>query len=265
MYIFLEEPYLNDNYHLKREQEFIQILQEKFNLTNYYGIKIDNNRYSFERKHVSLMCSRKVYKFDEQGNLLNKYNSFLEAAKDNNMRTTGIHQSIKNQIKGGGYLWGLDPKLNYFYKNKKGMHEAKKCYLYDLIGNFIKEFDCIRDMEKFLNLKPGVGATAIQRKTIIKKKWRAFYERINSLPVKPTPHCSISVDIYKNNGFLITCSTIKNACEFLNVTPIFFKRRRKNIPIKIKCDFGLLSCIYSSISDLIKFINFTPLFFKDFI
>jgi hypothetical protein len=86
--------------------------------------------------------------------------------------------------------------------------DSKKCYQYDLDGNFIKQWDCMSDITRELNFSLGIISRCCSGKTRTAHKFRWFYiyqgKKIQSIKIKECIN-----NIKNNNLFLMLKLTIE--------------------------------------------------------
>lgn len=145
-----------------------------------------------------------VYKYDaETGKFIERYESMVEAAKDNDV----LIQQIQNAVK-GGYL------ADKYYYSKELMEEyhgepklsikGKTVYVYDLNGNFITELPTSNDIKTFLNAKHINAVTNAMR---IKRPYHGYQlslEKVDKLePTTDKKNIKKSVGRYSLSGELL--------------------------------------------------------------
>lgn len=83
----------------------------------------------------------KVYQYDSEGNYLNEYLSFADAALQLNCDYTLISYAVRKKSKAKGYFWNTDKvdKLNLDNYNL-GLNHEIKVYCYLKTGEYYKEF-----------------------------------------------------------------------------------------------------------------------------
>ncbi len=93
--------------------------------------------------------SKKVGKYDLEGNLLEEYSSLRDASEKNNLCMKNISSCAREVSKtAGGFIWkylgkSYQPKIVVENKDRR-----KKVYQYDFEGNFIKEWESMSQAEK---------------------------------------------------------------------------------------------------------------------
>lgn len=95
----------------------------------------------------------KVYQYDLEGNYINEYKSFADAALELNCDYTLISYAVRKKAKAKGYLWNTDkvPKLNLANYNL-GLNHQIKIYCYLKTGEFYKEYNNQTIASKELNI-----------------------------------------------------------------------------------------------------------------
>lgn len=126
---------------------------------------------------ANTQSERKVIQYNEEGNIVNIYNSVLEAARSVNGLSSSIWSSLTSGGSRYGYFWGRegDKKPNF---HKIIRPQNKKIYQYDKDNNFIQEFTSAAEAARSLNSTDSSGilkACKGQRKTALGFIWS--YER----------------------------------------------------------------------------------------
>jgi group I intron endonuclease len=113
-------------------------------------LRISNKRYEDSKTEeqklndILIQDCKSVYQYDIDMNLINIYPSINNASKINNLSHGNISKCCKNKVKMvGGYVWRFEGDLTPVSFNKGG-DKFKPIYQYDLNGNFIKEYENIK-------------------------------------------------------------------------------------------------------------------------
>ena len=126
---------------------------------------------------ANTQSERKVIQYDEEGNIVNTYNSVLEAARCVNGLSSSIWSGLTSGGSRYGYFWGREGgKKPNFHKIIRPQN--KKIYQYDKDNNFIQEFTSAAEAARSLNSTNSSGilkACKGQRKTALGFIWS--YER----------------------------------------------------------------------------------------
>ncbi len=95
----------------------------------------------------------KVYQYDLEGNYLNEYCSFADAALQLNCDYTLISYAVRKKSKAKGFFWNTDKveKLDLSNYNL-GENHSIKTYCYLKTGEFYKEFNTQEEAARELNL-----------------------------------------------------------------------------------------------------------------
>lgn len=126
---------------------------------------------------ANTQSERKVIQYDEEGNIINTYNSVLEAARGVGGLSSSIWSSLTSGGSRYGYFWGRegDKKPNF---HKIVRPQIKKIYQYDKNNNFIKEYNNAAEAARSLNSDSASSILKVckgQRKTALGYIWS--YER----------------------------------------------------------------------------------------
>jgi hypothetical protein len=164
-----------------------------------------------------------VYKFDLEGNLLKKYSSVSEASKDVTCSYSSIihcAQEKENLTKSaGGFQWSYSSTITKYHSKK-----FKKIYVYDIEGNYLKEYDSMKEIciKMFSNKKfiDGLINRICKNKSASIEGYRFSYEKLdkldNSLLLKIGKNYPI-VQYNKKKEKLKVWNTIKHASEELKL------------------------------------------------
>ncbi len=109
----------------------------------YYFCEVKDDNYSKAR--LRYVEGRSICKYNgETGKFIQKYNSQIEAERDN--PTSNISKSLKQKSTcKGGFLWSLEELPKYACKKK---NEKRSVGKYDLQGNLIKIYESATAAEK---------------------------------------------------------------------------------------------------------------------
>lgn len=145
---------------------------------------------------------QKVYQYNSYGELLNVYSDWIEACEQLNISTTELKKNLfgKNLRFKKYVLRNENDKFDKFPRSK----ELQPITIYDLQGNFIKNFECIIDAEKFLNVPRGEVLKTIKRGGSCKNYLISFYgEKINR-------------KVYQWNKTILMCDSLGNVIKEFN-------------------------------------------------
>lgn len=94
---------------------------------------------------------KEIYQFDLKGNFIKKYNSIYLAAKELDISVSNIRHAAEENEKltrtAGGYFWRYTQTIDFEPDRRN-----TKIYLYDIEGNFIKEYDSYRECAEDLKM-----------------------------------------------------------------------------------------------------------------
>lgn len=101
----------------------------------------------------------KVYQFDLYGNLLNTYESVVMAAKLNEINYKTLLSTIHSKGCTKDCHWSYESKIDVTdYKHRTYL----KYYIYDIDGDFVKEFDTCDEITSFLKTNTGNLSRAVK-------------------------------------------------------------------------------------------------------
>lgn len=129
-------------------------------------------RYSGDKPPIEYKNNKikSVIQYDLSGNYIKKYNSIVEAAKLTNSNSSRISACCNNKIKSSNnYIWKYEETFIDKYIDNK--HNKKMIDQYDLLGNYIKTYNSIREAERENNIININHCLSSKRKTAGGFKW----------------------------------------------------------------------------------------------
>lgn len=132
-----------------RETFYIKELSNcGYKLVNHDKLLSFNNSYTSEGQHKN---TKKVYEYDSETlNLIKEWDSLKQVINEKNVSYSALSCAISRKTKCVGNYWSLQ-KMNK-YALKVNIDRGKKCYRYDLFGNFIDEFKSIAEASRVLKI-----------------------------------------------------------------------------------------------------------------
>lgn len=109
---------------------------------------------------VPPITAKKVYQFSLEGNLLAEYESLTEASIKYECSSSSIGSAVLDKTPSMGYLWAETDSINV--DDFKINENKVKCYLYDIDGNYLQEFESITKCAEFLEIKMETLSTYIK-------------------------------------------------------------------------------------------------------
>lgn len=180
---------------------------------------LTSKRQNKKRNHV-IATSKQIYQFNLSGSFVKRYDSFTQAAVENNVSAGNIHRFIKgNSAHVGGFLWSLTPILP---KIKEDLSK-KKVDQYNEFGIFIKSWDSILEAGIALNIKPNTISMAINnylnRKSAGGFIWAFGGSKVYLSNVSQIRHTAGIDQFSTDNEFIKHWDTLKEVGKALNVSP----------------------------------------------
>ena len=102
----------------------------------------DKNKVVVKRKKIRK--TKKVWQYDLNGKFIKEFNSTKEATAELGISAGNIRSAISERISAGGFLWRR-PSDDKNKVIKRKTRKFKKVLQYDLKGNFIKEFNSVKE------------------------------------------------------------------------------------------------------------------------
>lgn len=132
-----------------RETYYIKLLSNcGYELVNHEKMFTFNYSYSSIGQHKN---TKKIYEYDSNTLLLIKeWDSLKEVTLKKNISYSSLSCSITRKNKCVGNYWSLKKMEKYDLKEK--IDKGKKCYRYDLNGNYIDEYSSIAEASRSLKI-----------------------------------------------------------------------------------------------------------------
>lgn len=160
-----------------------------------------------------------VYKYLPSGKLIETYESLLEASKANNTTPSALVNAIQGQS-----LYRKEYYYSYqlyetFVPKPRIILKNKKFYLYDLEGNFIREYANCDELKTFMGVKSNSSISdVINRRNGLYKDWQIKTEYFDKIPSIKNKSKSKKVNVYNKEGeFIKTCESVTKAAKEFNV------------------------------------------------
>lgn len=227
----------------QKEKEFISKL--KTTKPDGYNVhKASNNKYVLGHP-----TNVPLYKFDLNGNFIEYFSSIREAQIS--LGVTIINKKMREACNNGfiykGYRWSYDNIYNSDYlKNKieicqeKGKSRSKKVFQFDLDGNFIKEWNSIREAtQNISNSKHKATGSPISN--VCNGKMSQAYGYIwsysrNVSKIDNSHSRTKKVKQYdKHFNYIRTFLSVKEACDTIGAN---------NVPTICNCCKGKINTAY---------------------
>lgn len=141
-----------------------------------------------------------LYKFDDNGNLCNVYNTVKDAAKDakSNMRLILNAIAGKSKSKGFYYSYNEDFKIDSHVYDK-----VTNVYLYDLNGTFFKAFSSPKECANYFNDEKTSRLYAALRTGGLYKGYQVSKEKVGFMKSIEKSNAPKKVAQYDLNNNLI--------------------------------------------------------------
>ena len=161
---------------------------------------------------------KKVYKYDKFGKLLEKYNSITEAANKNNSTVGKLTTAIQGQNFVNKQFYYSYYLYNEFKPKQKQSLRGKKFYLYNLEGKYLREFQNLRELMSFMNVKSNSSVhDVINRRNGLYKDYQIKLEKFDSVSPITNHNTRKAVDVYDKTGmFIKTCESVQEAGREFN-------------------------------------------------
>lgn len=144
----------------------------------------------------------RVYQYDKNGNYLNEYESFADAALQLECDYTLISYAVRKKAKAKGYFWNTDKvdKLDLSNYNL-GLNHSNKVFFYSLDGKFLGGFKTQASCERKIGIYSGTIRKACILGVPVKNKYYISYIKANSYDKARTEYLKTrSVFKYNSDG-----------------------------------------------------------------
>lgn len=115
-----------------------------------------NNKESYRRgrKNAKQKMCKPVLQYDKKGVFIKRYNSSIEAEEQTGISANNIRSAaVGIQKTAGGYQWTFEDVAPPGLYAPKTLNDKKPVRQFDLDGNFIAEYESLREAAKAVGLK----------------------------------------------------------------------------------------------------------------
>ncbi len=204
-----------------------QLNNKEIYYISYYN-SLNPNGYNLTKggDSASLNSMSKIDQYDFNGNLINTFNS-LQDAKEifaaSAKASTNIGAACKGEsMTAYGYVWRYHNEPFDKYPIRENDYNRIKIDQYSIDGKYIKTFNSASDAGKSLNkiTKSGKGQSSHiinccigKRKTAYGYTWRYHNDSFDKYPVQPQKTGKIVNQYSKDNKFIKTYHSIREASK----------------------------------------------------
>lgn len=186
---------------------------------NYFGY-FWSRKESIDIENFSKGDAKKiVYQYLPNGKLYNTFQSLLEASK-----AIGTTPAILTTAIQGQTLYRKEYYYSYqlydtFIPKPKKFVAGNKFYLYDLEGNFIREFKNHIELKAFMGVKSNSSISdVINRRNGLYKNWQITIEYFDKIPPAKNKSKAKKVKVFDKEGnFIKVCDSVAKAAKEFNV------------------------------------------------
>lgn len=198
-----------------------------------YGYNVSEGGENVIKKYgKSLHTNKKVYQYSFSGCYIRYFNSLVEAVEFLNIEnihgTTNISSCARENGRNSsayGYIWSykyLGKKIKEYNLKESYTHNSIKVYQYDLDGNFIKEYNSIKDAANEMKTtgQSISDALDVEHRKSNNYQWRTHFFENGIEPFTKTPNRNINqkkkiVRISLDGKEFVFYDSIKDALEDL--------------------------------------------------
>lgn len=159
-----------------------------------------------------------IYQYNLQGDFIKEWPSITEAALFYKCSNSTIGQAIFNRTPSLSYLW-TEFKTERLDVNNFQIDEHKtKCYLYNINGEFIKEFKSITNCAEYIQENVQKISKSIRGKYCINKLWYCSDFKYDKFPIPDLiNHKNDKIYQYDLQGnFIREWDSYKDVCKYFN-------------------------------------------------
>lgn len=121
-----------------------------------------------------------IYKYDSAGQYVKTYESVDDIISEQKVVRATVNRAIQGKYKLRGFYYSLE-KVDKFDIPEKASIRNKKVYLYDLDGNFYKEFDSPIDCAKYFGQKSSSAISSAIRLNRAYKGYQVAFEKCDRM------------------------------------------------------------------------------------
>ena len=156
-----------------------------------------------------------INQFDLEGNLINSYNSLIEAAQANKLWAENIGIAARKKVSYGKYFWSENSSIDineYSY-----IYQDKLIYVYDSSGNFIRTYNSVSEVAKEYDITRESMRAYIYKCTKYQKKYFSY-----TSPDKFQLKIKNNIILYKYSmqGEFIESNTLKYFSDLYNIADL---------------------------------------------
>ena len=124
-----------------------------------------------------------IYQYTLEGAFIKEWPSITEASLEYKCSSSCIGKAIFDRTPSLGYLW-TDYKYESINPKEFKIDENKtKCYLYDINGIYLQEFNSITECAKFIGIKMETLSTSIKGKYLCNNSYYVSIIKYSEYPV----------------------------------------------------------------------------------
>ena len=186
---------------------------------NYFGYFWSRNDSINLEEFSKGDSKKKVYKYLPNGKLIEVYESLLEASKANNTTPSALINAIQGQSLYRKEYYYSYQLYDEFVPKPKAQLKGKKFYLYTLEGKFLREFQNIKELQDFMQVKSSSSINnVINRRNGLYKDYQIKLEYFEQIPpiVNKSKHKKVLVYDTKGN-YIKECESVAKAAKEFNI------------------------------------------------
>lgn len=165
--IGIEHFFIKEEYKVENEDKLIMRKKldemEKYYIKKYKDLNIELYNMTNGGDHIDEgYFNKPIIQYSLDGSIVCKYNSIVEAARQNNISSSTIGGCCnKSHFTSMGYIWRFQDDLltlddlNVISTHGNSFRVKKKVSQYSLEGNFIRTYDSISDAARDNNISQG--------------------------------------------------------------------------------------------------------------
>ncbi len=166
-----------------------------YRLTNHDKLITDKYNYSQIGEHRN---TKKVYQFDNNYNFVREWNSLKEIVINFSVCYSHVSIAIKRETRVKDYYFSFNKT---FKKTLKSI--GKICYIYDINGNFICEYESVAEAARQLNVNRTDLSDCLNGRQQSCCNYMISYSKVEKMFYEPKRHKKYKVQQFTKDGVLI--------------------------------------------------------------
>jgi hypothetical protein len=143
-----------------------------------------------------------IYEYDLDGNFIKQYKTTKDIAREYNITVCSVNAAIRGNWKCCGHYFSVE-KTDKFIPVPKQKYRNNAVYLYDLDGNFIREFQNATECHNYFGEKSGSKLATAIRLNRVYHNFQVSIEKVDFMKQYTYGNNKIKINQFDLNGNLI--------------------------------------------------------------